>query len=217
MNPLLMLTAATAALSGLAGTALVATASQGPEPRVVTSEAEASYEDSLLGRRASWTYDVQRCSARPWSREQGVDRLPASARLVSLTSCRLSTRRVRGGRTWLVEETSHTTTGMTELAAALRRPDADGLPCPVTGPPFVVEDAAGIRYRPRLPRGGCGADQLALDAVGAAADRGNKSVRFVRPLDSEAEIRAYCPRSHPPPREYHDETGPHPYPKPACE
>lgn len=125
--------------------------------------------------------------------------VPADAVLVTATRCIFELERVPGDGEWSVRIEQEATTGLDELATALRTPSearGPGQACPaIAYAPIVmtVTDTAGRQFHPTIPTTACGAPlKVAADAIDALPWTTVRRTRVAR-ITSELEISSGCP------------------------
>lgn len=128
--------------------------------------------------------------------------VPADAVLVKATRCVFETERVPGDGEWTVRVEQEATTGLDELATALRTPSEPPRPnqiCPAIGyAPIVitVTDEVGKQFYPAIPTTACGAPlKVAADAIAALPWTTVRRAR-VSQLRSELETASGCPSGY---------------------
>lgn len=128
--------------------------------------------------------------------------VPADAVLVSATRCIVELERVPGDGEWSVRVEQEATTGLDELAVALRAPSESSRPnqlCPAIGYlPIVITltDATGRQFHPTIPTTACGAPlKVATDAIAALPWTTVARTRIAQ-VRTELVVSSGCPSEY---------------------
>lgn len=144
----------------------------------------------------------QNCNGDPWSDDINppLAPLPKNVVLTQATRCIYDTQGVPGDGVWQVLIEQVTTSGLDELAKALRLPSQPvgrgDLSCPaIAVAPVVitVTDKSGNQYHPKVPQSACGFPLAVVTGVIDGLGWLTTSTTKLEQIQTELSISSMCP------------------------
>lgn len=142
------------------------------------------------------TAGVPSCTG--WPANAAHEKMPASFVPVAVLRCVSAEQTIPGKGQWLTETLERADSGLGQLIAALRMPNAGHAPgtmCPdlaMLPPQIVLVGSDGTKIIPRLPLSGCGLVRTQVLGALAALSWKPVSVRLVSEVQTPAETASGC-------------------------